>query len=406
MRYHEIMDEDISGLEIVNNVEDSFRGGYSGTLIAKTPEQQIGYLTYSIYHDRPAISMIFVVPEFRRSRVARQMLKALQELSPNEEIDWGYTTADGSELRRSIDYVRRPNPEIIKKKQKLAGVKSKLAQMNYRLEQLQKTNPELARKYISTVQDRWNDLNSLEYKLENELYLNKGEYSKLIPEEELAEGLKTHLANLGMAAAIGAGTMGGLAIKDRFSEPTTIQQVAPTASAEPVIEPVTNRPLEHKLIDFATSDGIKGVELAQFLAQCAHETMDFRRMIESGPRNYFKRYEMSHAPTTAKLLGNVRPGDGTKYRGRGYIMLTGRYNYKLAGRALGLPLEDQPDLAADPDIAAKIALWYWGRRVKPVVDDFSNTTAVTKQINPKLFGLQDRHENFIEYTGGNKQNAL
>ena len=433
MRSYEIMDEDIGGLEIVNNVEDSFRGGYKGTLIAKTPEQQVGYLNYSIYLDRPSIHMIYVAPEFRRSRIARQMLKALQELSPDEEIDWGITTPAGSKLRGSIDYVRRPNPEINKKKQKLAGVKSKLAQMNYKLEQLQKTNPELARKYISTVSDRWNELNSLEYRLENELYLNKGEYSKIIPEDELEEGFKQQLANLGFAAAMGAGAVGGMAVKDKVSQfmnpqPTVASQTqasgtvkpitAPTAKVSPSqapqaksqqvaqkpskpikVEPITDNPLEHKLMKYAHNSGLSGTELAQFLAQTAHETMDYARMIEYGGKKYFNRYERKYAPTTAKLLGNVKTGDGVKYRGRGYIQLTGRYNYRMASKALGLPLEAQPDLAADPDIAAKIAVWYWNSRVKPAVNDFTNTTAVTKKINPKLFGLQDRHQNFLQYLG-------
>jgi predicted chitinase/GNAT superfamily N-acetyltransferase len=420
MRSYEIMYENISGLEIVNNVEDSFRGGYQGTLIAKTPEQQVGYLNYSIYRDRPSIHMIYVAPEFRRSRIARQMLKALQELSPDEEIDWGITTPAGSKLRGSIDYIRRPNPEIIKKKQKLAGVKSKLAQMNYKLEQLQKTNPELARKYISTVSDRWNELNSLEYRLENELYLNKGEYRKIIPEDELEEGFKQQLANLGFAAAMGAGAVGGMAVKDKVSQfmnpqPTVASQTqasgtvkpitAPVAAkkkpqvakVQPKIEPITDNPLEKKLMAFAQQAGLTGIELAQFLAQTAHETMDYARMIEYGGKKYFNRYERKYAPTTAKLLGNVKPGDGIRYRGRGYIQLTGRYNYRIAGKALGLPLEAQPDLAADPDIAAKIAVWYWNSRVKPEVNDFTNTTAVTKKINPKLFGLQDRHQNFLQY---------
>jgi GNAT superfamily N-acetyltransferase len=174
-------DENIT---VQNNVETSFRGGYGGTLIAKTPERQVGYLNYSIYNDKPQIGMIFVAQDYRRRGVAMKMLKALQELSPNEEIDWGITTDAGSNLRKSINYRKVPNPEIIKKKAKLAGVRSKLARLNYRLEQLKNTDVELARKFVKTVGDRWNQLNDLEYRLENELYLDKGEYSKLIPENK------------------------------------------------------------------------------------------------------------------------------------------------------------------------------------------------------------------------------
>ena len=300
---------------------------------------------------------------------------------------------------------------VIKKKQKLAGVRSKLAQLNHKLEQLQATDIELARRYVKTVGDRWNKLNDLEYRLENELSVAKGEYSKLIPEDELEEGFKQTLANLGFAAAVGAGAVGGGAIKDKVSQfmnppaataqqtqqgPKAVQPAAPVAK-KPVapqitkINPITGSPLETKLILGAKQAGLKGVELAQFLAQCAHETLDYQRMIERGGKNYFNKYERK------KILGNVKAGDGIKYKGRGYIQLTGRDNYMRAGRALGVDLINKPHLAADPDLAIKIALWYWNTRVKPDVTDFSNTTEVTKQINSGLKGLQQRHQNFVEY---------
>jgi putative chitinase len=64
---------------------------------------------------------------------------------------------------------------------------------------------------------------------------------------------------------------------------------------------------------------------------------------------------------------------------------------------LGLPLEEKPELAIRPDIAAKIAVWYWKNRVKPNVINFNDTRDVTRYINPKLHGLADRHENFKDY---------
>jgi GNAT superfamily N-acetyltransferase len=183
MKISELLESaELENVIIVNSVEDSFRGGYGGTLVAKTPEQQLGYLTYTVYNDVPAISMIWVAPEFRRYKIARKLLKALQELSPTEEIDWGYTTDDGSRLKQSIDFIKRPNKDIINKIQKLKSVKSKLAQFDYKLEELRKKNPELAGKYVNTVSDKWNKLNDMEYRLENELSTGKREYSNLIPE--------------------------------------------------------------------------------------------------------------------------------------------------------------------------------------------------------------------------------
>jgi GNAT superfamily N-acetyltransferase len=177
-------DQSNDDLEIINKVESSFHNGYHGVLIAKTPERQVGYLSYSIYNDVPKIEMIYVAQDYRRHGVAKKMLKALQEISPNEEIDWGYTTDDGTNLKKSIDFIKKPNPEIIKKKAKLAGIQSKLARLNIKLEKLMDTNPELARRYVQTVGDRWNKLNDIEHRLKDELYSSKGEYSKFIPETE------------------------------------------------------------------------------------------------------------------------------------------------------------------------------------------------------------------------------
>ena len=63
--------------------------------------------------------------------------------------------------------------------------------------------------------------------------------------------------------------------------------------------------------------------------------------------------------------GNTEPGDGWRFHGRGYIQLTGRYNYTRDGRELGLDLVGNPDLAADREIAADIAIHYWQSRVVP-----------------------------------------
>lgn len=61
-------------------------------------------------------------------------------------------------------------------------------------------------------------------------------------------------------------------------------------------------------------------------------------------------------------LGNTQPGDGPRYKGRGYIQLTGRANYAAYSRRLGIDLVANPDLALRPDIAAAIAASYWVHR--------------------------------------------
>jgi predicted chitinase len=147
----------------------------------------------------------------------------------------------------------------------------------------------------------------------------------------------------------------------------------------------------------ALSAGIEGAELAAFLSQMAHETMNFQRMEEVGGASTFRKYDPKYAPRKAKILGNTKAGDGERYKGRGYIQLTGRYNYKRAGEALGLPLEKNPEMAADPEIAAQVAIWFWKLRVQPRVDNFKDVRAVTRPINPSLNGLADRKDKFQIY---------
>jgi putative chitinase len=135
------------------------------------------------------------------------------------------------------------------------------------------------------------------------------------------------------------------------------------------------------------------------MAQTKHESWNFSRLKEKGVgQGYFaKKYDPKYAPKTAKILGNKQVGDGEKFHGRGFIQLTGRDNYRMASQALGIDLLKHPELAERPDVAAKIAIWYWQTRVKPYINNFNDTKAVTKKINPAMRGLQDRHAKFIDY---------
>jgi len=164
-----------------------------------------------------------------------------------------------------------------------------------------------------------------------------------------------------------------------------------------LIDHATNlmaEPSAKMLTNIASKHGIVGQELAQFLAQCAHESNNFNYLKELGDKNYFKQYDIKFNPKKAKELGNTRPGDGARYKGRGYLQLTGRENYRKAGEALGLPLEKHPELVEKPEIAAQTAIWFWKHRVQPNVDNFNNTTMSTKPINSGLKGLEDRKAKF------------
>jgi hypothetical protein len=94
--------------------------------------------------------------------------------------------------------------------------------------------------------------------------------------------------------------------------------------------------------------------VAYLLATVKHECADTWQPIEErGSETYFQRYEP--ATKVGRVLGNVEKGDGLRYKGRGYVQLTGRANYRQFGRRLSLGLEQNPDLALDPVVSYRIA---------------------------------------------------
>jgi hypothetical protein len=107
-------------------------------------------------------------------------------------------------------------------------------------------------------------------------------------------------------------------------------------------------------------------DAATFMAAVGNiyvETSSFRPIREYGDVAYFTANYENNA-SVAGQLGNSQPGDGARYCGRGYIQITGRANYRTYGRILGVPLEDQPDLALDAGVAAKVlAAYFVGRSI-------------------------------------------
>jgi putative chitinase len=124
---------------------------------------------------------------------------------------------------------------------------------------------------------------------------------------------------------------------------------------------------------------------AHFWAQAAHETGGFKYMFEIwGPTDVQKRYE------GRKDLGNTETGDGFKFRGRGIFQLTGRANYKKYGDILGVDLIGNPDQAADPEVALRIACEYWKSRKINLCADKDDIVSCTKKINGGTNGIADR----------------
>ncbi|MEX5443425.1 glycoside hydrolase family 19 protein [Acinetobacter schindleri] len=157
-------------------------------------------------------------------------------------------------------------------------------------------------------------------------------------------------------------------------------------------------------------------EQAMFLAQMDHESGGFGRLTENlnyskkGLRKTFGKYYKTDAQAARDArnperianrvyggrMGNTAKGDGWKYRGRGFIQLTGKANYEAFYKDSGIDVVSNPDLAARPDVAAQIAVWYWNQRVKSKVP--GGVKAVTKAINGGTNGLADRIEKTEKYS--------
>lgn len=91
-------------------------------------------------------------------------------------------------------------------------------------------------------------------------------------------------------------------------------------------------------------------------------------------------------------MGNVEPGDGWKYRGRGLIQITGRDNYAACSKALfgDDRLLRNPELLEQPEWACMSAAWFWDSRGLNSLADKGDIVGITKKINGGTNGLEDR----------------
>jgi predicted chitinase len=123
---------------------------------------------------------------------------------------------------------------------------------------------------------------------------------------------------------------------------------------------------------------------AAFIAQIAHETGEFRWFCELGNDAYFKRYD------SRKDLGNTEAGDGLRYRGRGFIQISGRATYASAAQDLKIDLVNNPQEAESPEIGARIAAWFWKSHDLNSYADKDDFNNITRRINGSLAGFEDR----------------
>lgn len=164
---------------------------------------------------------------------------------------------------------------------------------------------------------------------------------------------------------------------------------------------------------FAAAGVTSDLRLAHWLGQNAHESMGFARLVEnltySSPQRLMAVWQTRFRTVAAATpfvrnpqalankvyggrMGNVDPGDGWKYRGRGIKMITGRNNYAQMAELMRLPLVDSPELLEQPANALASSLAFWVRNGCNEIADRDDIVALTRRINGGLVGLDDRRQ--------------
>jgi putative chitinase len=210
--------------------------------------------------------------------------------------------------------------------------------------------------------------------------------------------------------------------------------IAPSSVATPVAVPPSNFKLANlkghvpdsviaQIPDTAARFNITTpLRLAHFLAQCGHESGGFKAVNENlnysakGLRGIFGKY----FPTDALALqyerkperianrvyssrmgnGDEASGEGWKFRGRGYIQLTGKSNYSSFDKTVDEDIVGNPDLVATKYPLASAAFFFNNNSLWTICDkgaDDATVTAVTKRVNGGTIGLADRIKHFKEY---------
>ena len=164
------------------------------------------------------------------------------------------------------------------------------------------------------------------------------------------------------------------------------------------------------------------LRLAHFLAQCGHESAGFKATSENlnysakGLMSIFKKYFPTEALANAyqrkpeKIAnkvyanrmsnGDEASGDGYKFRGRGYIQLTGKANYTAFGKSIGEDILSNPDVVASK-YALLSAAWFFSKNGLHKMADggagVDTVKAITKRVNGGYIGIEDRIKHFNEY---------
>ena len=226
---------------------------------------------------------------------------------------------------------------------------------------------------------------------------------------------------------VGNGTWGKMFSESTVSAPTLITEPAPVASAGGLKLERLRGHIPDAVIAQIPDTAAKflintPLRLAHFLAQCGHESGGFRATQENlnysakGLTGTFKKYFPSeasavpYAKNPLKIASKVYGGrmgngpeptqEGYKFRGRGYIQLTGKENYTAFGKSINEDICSNPDKVAS-SYALLSAAWFFSKNgLHKMADEGSSdavVTKITKRVNGGTIGLSDRIKHFKEY---------
>jgi putative chitinase len=156
--------------------------------------------------------------------------------------------------------------------------------------------------------------------------------------------------------------------------------------------------------------------VAAFVAQCAHESGNFRLLKENlnykaaSLRRVFPKYfptdDLANAYANKQEMianrvyggrmgnGDEHSGDGFRYCGRGLIQLTGKANYQSFAESLEMDVEDVPEYLATFEGAVQSACWFWESNNLNQWADKGDILTLTKRINGGTIGLEDRIKHY------------
>ena len=143
-----------------------------------------------------------------------------------------------------------------------------------------------------------------------------------------------------------------------------------------ILQALVQEEISHPLVQVAAASTV-AVETA----------WTFQPIKEYGPDSYFQKYEPG--TSIGDRLGNTEKGDGLRYKGRGFVQITGRANYGSVGAYLDVDLEETPDLALEPMTAARVLAWYFRERRVAEAAEKAQWRRTRRLVNGGVNGLDD-----------------